>query len=78
METLLPFEKIERKVFTKKSASTDPRYGKFPENRSTEELLEYGVVCLNKPSGPTSHLVADFAKKILGIQKCGHGGTLEL
>jgi len=73
----LPFEKIERKVLTKKSAKTDPKLGKNPEERSTEELIKSGIINLNKPPGPTSHQVADYIKKILNIKKAGHGGTLD-
>jgi H/ACA ribonucleoprotein complex subunit 4 len=72
----LPFEKIEREVFIKLEAKTDKEYGKRPESRSITELLEKGVICLNKNSGPTSHQVSDYVKKILKISKSGHGGTL--
>ncbi|MCD6542586.1 MAG: RNA-guided pseudouridylation complex pseudouridine synthase subunit Cbf5, partial [Thermoplasmata archaeon] len=36
---------------------TNPLYGKKPEDRSVEELLEMGMINLDKPSGPTSHQV---------------------
>ncbi|MBW2963512.1 RNA-guided pseudouridylation complex pseudouridine synthase subunit Cbf5 [Candidatus Woesearchaeota archaeon] len=42
-----------------------------------EELINYGIVNIDKPSGPTSHQVADFVQKILGIKKAGHSGTLD-
>lgn len=72
----LPFEKIEREILIKKEAQTDKRYGKRPEERSVEELIDYGVVNINKPSGPTSHQVSDYVQKILGIEKAGQSGTL--
>lgn len=74
----LPFEKMNREVLVKREATTNEKYGKKPENMTTEELLNNGVICLNKPSGPTSHQVADYAKRILNAEKVGHGGTLEI
>ncbi len=51
--------------------------GKPPEERSLEECLQYGVVCIDKPQGPTSHEVSAFVKKILHTGKTGHTGTLD-
>lgn len=51
--------------------------GKRPENREPEELLERGVINLDKPKGPGSHQVSHWVKKILGVEKAGHGGTLD-
>lgn len=53
------------------------RYGKPPGERSMEELLEWGVVNIDKPSGPTSHQVVAWIKQMLGIKRAGHGGTLD-
>lgn len=75
--SLLPFEQIKREVILKKKAETNPDLGCSPEQISTEELLNNGVINLNKPEGPTSHQVADYVKKILKIDKVGHGGTLD-
>jgi len=52
-------------------------FGIKPEERSTEELINYGIVNIDKPKGPTSHQVSDFVQKILGIKKSGHSGTLD-
>jgi H/ACA ribonucleoprotein complex subunit 4 len=35
------------------------------------------LVVVNKPPGPTSHQVVDYTKDILGVDKAGHGGTLD-
>jgi len=75
MDKLL-FEKIERKIFVKKESETDWNYGQDPNKRSVEELINYGIVNLNKPAGPTSHQVSDYVQIILGINKSGHSGTL--
>jgi H/ACA ribonucleoprotein complex subunit 4 len=71
--------KTERKyqLLTRQEYRTNEQYGKFPENRTVNELLDYGLILLNKPSGPTSHQVADTVKKILNLNKVGHSGTLE-
>ncbi|MBW2976137.1 RNA-guided pseudouridylation complex pseudouridine synthase subunit Cbf5 [Candidatus Woesearchaeota archaeon] len=74
---LLPFEKIKRKILVKKEAETDVKLGCKPEQRETEEIINYGVVNINKPQGPTSHQVSDYVQKILGIDKAGHSGTLD-
>lgn len=52
-------------------------YGRRPEERSIPELLEKGVINLDKPPGPTSHEVTAWVKRILGVERAGHGGTLE-
>lgn len=52
-------------------------YGKRPEERSVEECLELGVVNLDKPAGPSSHEVVAWIRKITGIQKVAHAGTLD-
>lgn len=72
----LPFEEIKRNVVVKKEARTDQRFGCKPEERSVEHLIQYGVINLNKPQGPSSHQVSDYVQRILGITKAGHSGTL--
>src|SRR3989338_8404935 len=77
MKTLLPFEQTERKVLVRKEAETNPGLGCIPEERKTEEIINYGVVNIDKPKGPTSHQVSDYVQKILRISKSGHSGTLD-
>lgn len=77
MENLLPFERIERKILVRKEAQTDEKYGCRPEERKTEEIINYGIVNIDKPKGPTSHQVSDYVQKILHINKSGHSGTLD-
>ena len=36
-----------------------------------------GVLIVDKPSGPTSHDVVDRLRRTFGIDKVGHGGTLD-
>jgi len=42
-----------------------------------EEHIAYGIINLDKPSGPTSHEVVSWVKNILGVKKAGHAGTLD-
>jgi len=60
-----------------KAGTASPKYGCRPKDRPVSELLDYGIVNIDKPRGPTSHQVADYAKKILGADKAGHSGTLD-
>ncbi|MCD6382893.1 MAG: RNA-guided pseudouridylation complex pseudouridine synthase subunit Cbf5, partial [Thermoplasmata archaeon] len=56
---------------------TDVRYGYPPYERPPEELLNWGVVVLDKPHGPTSHQVSAWVKEITGLKRAGHSGTLD-
>ncbi len=77
-ENLLPFEKEKRSVLVKrKDAVTSDKYGCRPEERKTEDLVNYGIINLDKPQGPTSHQVTSYARDILKVKKAGHSGTLE-
>ena len=51
--------------------------GKKPEERTVDELLQNGVVVIDKPSGPTSHQVTSWVGDMLGAKKAAHGGTLD-
>lgn len=77
MESLLPFERFEREVIVKKAAETGSSYGCIPEARGVSELINFGIINLDKPSGPSSHQVSAYVKQILGISKSGHSGTLD-
>lgn len=56
---------------------SDPQYGWSPSERPLENLLQYGLIPLDKPRGPTSHEVVAWVRKMLGIEKAGHSGTLD-
>ena len=56
---------------------TDPAYGWPSRERPIAALLEYGLIPLDKPRGPTSHEVVAWARRILGVEKAGHSGTLD-
>lgn len=56
---------------------TDEKYGVHYDKRSIKDLLNYGLILLDKPPGPTSHETVAWAKRILKIPKVGHSGTLD-
>lgn len=45
--------------------------------QTLDELLNCSFVVVDKPRGPSSHEVAAYARKILGVEKSGHSGTLD-
>ncbi len=75
-KTLLPSDKF-RSVLVKRTGKTDPAFGIPPDKRSLEAHLRLGAINLDKPSGPTSHEVVSWVKRILNIDKAGHSGTLD-
>lgn len=56
---------------------SDDEYGHYPDKRPITDLLQYGMILVDKPAGPTSHEVVAWVKRILGIEKAGHSGTLD-
>ena len=57
---------------------TDDAYGTYYDKRTIEQLLNYGLIILDKPPGPTSHETVAWTKRLLKIPKIGHSGTLDL
>ncbi len=56
---------------------SDENYGNYPNKRPISELLNYGLILLDKPSGNTSHEIVSYVKRILQLEKAGHSGTLD-
>ena len=56
---------------------TDPSFGVVPAERTLEQALRYGIILLDKPPGPTSHETVAWVKRMLGLEKAGHSGTLD-
>ncbi|NOQ44493.1 MAG: RNA-guided pseudouridylation complex pseudouridine synthase subunit Cbf5, partial [Nitrosopumilus sp.] len=56
---------------------TDDAYGTYYDKRTIEQLLNYGLIILDKPPGPTSHETVAWTKRLLKIPKIGHSGTLD-
>jgi tRNA pseudouridine55 synthase len=56
---------------------TDPRYGWEPTKRPIRELINYGLIPLDKTGGPTSHEEVSWVRRLLNVDKAGHSGTLD-
>ena len=56
---------------------TDNAYGTYYDKRTISQLLNYGIIILDKPPGPTSHETVAWTKRILKLPKIGHSGTLD-
>jgi H/ACA ribonucleoprotein complex subunit 4 len=67
----------EPRTWLKKSDDRPQGHGKDPYKRTIEELLDTGVINLDKPPGPTSHEIVSWVKGILHIKRAGHSGTLD-
>ncbi len=65
------------KLIVKAEEPTDDSYGSAPRNRTIPALLNYGLIPLDKPRGPTSHEVVSWVRKMLNVEKAGHSGTLD-
>ncbi|MDD5699748.1 MAG: RNA-guided pseudouridylation complex pseudouridine synthase subunit Cbf5 [Candidatus Nanoarchaeia archaeon] len=53
---------------------------KIKSGKTTKELLNFGIINIDKPSGPTSFDISDFSRKALneiGVTKTSHFGTLD-
>ena len=76
MQENIPPWKIKRELKIKSEEKTDPRYGCKPEERPIKEYIRFGIINLDKPPGPSSHEVTAWVRRLLGVEKAGHGGTL--
>lgn len=47
------------------------------KSKTTKELIEFGIINIDKSSGPTSFSVSHFVKKKLCLKKTSHFGTLD-
>ena len=48
-----------------------------PDERDAEELLAFGVVNLDKPPGPSAHQVSAWMRRLTGVERAAHAGTLD-
>ena len=72
----VPWE-IKRSLTVKAEEEINPRFGHKPEERPIRDYIKFGIINLDKPSGPSSHEVTAWVKRILSLKRAGHGGTLE-
>lgn len=64
-------------IILEKDAKTSPDHGTIPSERTIEQLLESCFILLDKSPGPSSHQVSAWARDMMGLEKLGHGGTLD-
>ncbi|MFC7198988.1 RNA-guided pseudouridylation complex pseudouridine synthase subunit Cbf5 [Halospeciosus flavus] len=48
-----------------------------PDDRDPDALLEFGVVNLDKPPGPSAHQVSAWVRDMADLEKAAHAGTLD-
>ena len=48
-----------------------------PDERDPDALLEFGVVNLDKPPGPSAHQVAAWVRDLCDVDGAAHAGTLD-
>lgn len=72
-----PSWEISRTVQVRAEEEADPSLGSLPEERSIQDRIRYGMIVIDKPPGPTSHEVVAWIKKLLELDRAGHGGTLD-
>lgn len=71
------YSDFEDKFHIREEGRTDDSFGIYPLNRDIESYIKSGLVCIDKPKGPSSHEVANWVKQILEVEKAGHTGTLD-
>jgi tRNA pseudouridine55 synthase len=57
--------------------STNLAWGSDPLKRPIAKHLRLGVIAIDKPSGPSSHEVVAWIKRMLSLEHAGHAGTLD-
>jgi H/ACA ribonucleoprotein complex subunit 4 len=77
MQKIKPPWEIQRRLVVKAEEETNPRFGHKPCERPFQDYIKFGIINLDKPAGPSSHEVTAWVKRILNLERAGHGGTLE-
>ncbi len=67
----------QRRTFVRIDEGTNPEWGTAPDKRPIETYVRYGFVILDKPRGPTSHETVAWLKRLVGLERAGHAGTLD-
>ena len=47
------------------------------KEKTIQELLNFGIINIDKPTGPTSFSISDYIRKALNLSKTSHFGTLD-
>ncbi len=67
----------KKEFIVKETEASITDFGKYPGSRSIEELLDFGLIVIDKPPGPTCQQIDSWVKNIMDLKKCSHGGTLD-
>jgi H/ACA ribonucleoprotein complex subunit 4 len=67
----------QHKMLVLDEEETDTGHGWAPSSRPATAMLQYGLIPLDKPRGPTSHEVVAWVRRLVGADKAGHSGTLD-
>lgn len=76
MGVVPPWE-LERSVVIRAEEVANPSLGTDPLGRPLEEYIKYGLIVVDKQAGPTSHEIVAWVKRLLELDRAGHGGTLD-
>lgn len=77
LDKLIRYSGLEQEWIVLRDEETDPKYGILPYKREITEYIKNGIINIDKPPGPTSHEVVAWIKRMLGLSRAGHGGTLD-
>ncbi|MBD3192253.1 MAG: RNA-guided pseudouridylation complex pseudouridine synthase subunit Cbf5 [Candidatus Heimdallarchaeota archaeon] len=72
----LPSE-IEHKWVVKSDDVEITEYGRKPEERPIMDLIQFGIINVDKQPNPTSQEIVATIKEIFDLPKAGHSGTLD-
>jgi len=73
----IPPWEANRTVFTRAEEESSLESGCPPDQRPLQQHIKFGILNIDKPPGPTSHEVVAWVKRLLELDKAGHGGTLD-
>jgi H/ACA ribonucleoprotein complex subunit 4 len=76
MGVVPPWELV-RSVVVRAEEVADPSLGTDPSGRPLEVYVKYGLIVVDKQAGPTSHEIVAWVKRLLELDRAGHGGTLD-
>lgn len=72
-----PAWEINRTMLVRAHEDPNPGLGCRPRERPIIDHIRYGMIVMDKPPGPTSHEVVAWVKRLLELDRAGHGGTLD-
>jgi H/ACA ribonucleoprotein complex subunit 4 len=77
MMGIVPPWSLERSIVVRTEEVPNPSLGTDPLERSLADYIKFGLIVVDKQAGPTSHEIVAWVKKLLELDRAGHGGTLD-